>query len=105
MGPISTGLGEIYMWIDRLCVATIAPGWQRLALRHAGRRSGSTRTSSAPRICGPCRTGSSGRRSRACRASPASMPSAATSSNTTCNPIPSKLIALGLSFADVARRH
>ena len=59
--------------------------------------------SNAPPICGRCRIGSSGLRSRACRASPELMPSAATSSSTRCNPTRPKLIALGLSFADVAK--
>ena len=61
MGPISTGLGEIYMWLDRLC----SRHRPMPVLTSRQKASDSTRTWSAPRICVPCRIGWSGRRSRA----------------------------------------
>ena len=78
MGPISTGLGEIYMWS-----IGFAPHRARCRSLTSRRKANtSTRTWSAPPICAPCRIGSSGRRSGASWAWPASIPSAATSNNT-----------------------
>ena len=76
---------------------------KRRQLSHARRPAARGPRSSARPICAPCRTGSSGRSSRACRASPASTPSAAIVKQYQVQPDPAKLIALGLTFADVAK--
>ena len=86
MGPISTGLGEIYMW-----TVGFAPsgGESADARRPAGtgnrtaptsrpRGNACAAISNVPPTCAPCRTGSSGRSCATCPASPASTRSADT---------------------------
>ena len=72
MGPIATGLGEIYMWTvgthpagEKVPVRDGQPGWQSdgTYLTPEGQRLRAT--SSGPRTCARCRTGSSARSSRA----------------------------------------
>ncbi len=70
MGPISTGLGEIYMWTVEYehphgAGATVAAGSAGLAtgrrVSHTRGRAPAERPSSSPAISARCRTGSSGR--------------------------------------------
>ena len=71
MGPISTGLGEIYMWTveyehphgdGRRGARTATPGWQPdgAYLTPEGETLRTERRARRP-ISAPCRTGSSGR--------------------------------------------
>jgi heavy metal efflux system protein len=81
MGPISTGLGEVYWWTVEYAppgkeVREGVPGWQ------PDGSSTSTTSCHASSTCAPSRTGSSGRSSRPCGASPGPMRSEASSSNT-----------------------
>ena len=86
MGPIATGLGEIFMY---------TVGAQ--ARREESRRQ---RLRRRP-ICARSRTGSSGRSCATCPASPRSTRSAAIVKQFHVTPDPAKLLAYGLSFDDV----
>ena len=95
MGPISTGLGEIYMW----AVSSPAQGGRRhtgLAAMAASTPEGERLVNDVQRgpICARCRTGLSGPRSRASPAWPASIRSAAIVKQYQVQPDPSKLVAL-----------
>ena len=112
MGPISTGLGEIYMWTVEYSIPaararrsrTGKPGWQSDgSYLTPGGRAAARPTSSGRLSAHGAGLDHPARSSRACRALPASTRSAATSSSTRSSPIPLKLIALGLSFADVIK--
>ena len=80
MGPISTGLGEIFMW-----TVEAKPGAQ-----NAGRRAVQRRP-----ICARFRTGSSSRSCAPCRVSSRSTRSAATRSSIHVAPDPARLVAYG----------
>ena len=71
MGPISTGLGEIYMY----------------TVEAKPERSTQRASPTARWTCGRSRTGSSSRSCAPCRASSRSTPSAASRSSSTCCPI------------------
>ena len=87
LGPISTGLGEVYWWAVEYQkppkdapVADGKPGWQTAAISR--RKAGTCAPiSSARSTCARCRTGLSARRCGRCRVSPAPTPSAAMSSS------------------------
>ena len=93
MGPISTGLGEIYMWTveyqtprpEAPVDVTASRAGRATAAISLRKASVCAPISSARPISARSRTGSSGRSSKACRASRASMRSAVTSSNTRCS--------------------
>jgi cobalt-zinc-cadmium resistance protein CzcA len=68
MGPVSTGLGEIYMYT--------------VEAKEGAKNAEGKPTRRA--ICGPCRTGSSSLSSATCRGSTRSTPSAASRSSSTC---------------------
>ncbi len=73
MGPIATGLGEIFLYT----VESKTGLERRLAARRSRRAT-----------CGRSRTGSSGRSCATCQASSRSTRSAASSGSSTCCPIP-----------------
>ena len=69
MGPISTGLGEVYWWSveyappgEGVPSATASRVGKVTVRISPPKASASPMSFSAPSICGPCRTGSSGRR-------------------------------------------
>ena len=71
MGPISTGLGEIYM-----CTVEAKPGAQQADgdAIHADRPARRSRTGSSSRSCAPCRASSRSTPSAASRSSSTSLP-------------------------------
>lgn len=90
LGPISTGLGEVYMWLVRLNPQRTASaegeaGWQPNGSYRTPEGRFSIPTANAPPISARCRIGLCGHNYEMLLASPASIPSAAMSKNFTSN--------------------